>query len=236
MRTPRSGHNRPHFTCVNRRRRTRGNGDEQVGRGTGGRPAATGPSNLFSLEVDAPEVDVHRRAVRPAGAARARRGRAEPMLGRPYSFVNPPGTRAARVLLHHRARGTAVAAARGARARRPAVAAAARQRLLLASARCRRPTCCGASRPAPASAPFLSMLRTPEPWERFARVVLVHAVRHAERTHLSRHDRRHRAPRIRARSRYVPMVSREAHPGALRGRIPARDRRRPARGARRACR
>jgi len=69
-------------------------------------------------------------------------------------------------------------------------------------------------------APYLSMLRTEAPWERFRTVVLVHAVRHAnELTYRDTLEsiRAHRADRFRS----VFLVSREAHPGALSGRIPA---------------
>jgi ferredoxin--NADP+ reductase len=68
--------------------------------------------------------------------------------------------------------------------------------------------------------PFLSILRTPDPWAKFGRVVLVHAVRHA--TELS-----YRAAIAAIGNAHpgafthIPMVSREAHPGALGGRIPA---------------
>src|SRR5260221_7356135 len=68
--------------------------------------------------------------------------------------------------------------------------------------------------------PFLSMLRTPDPWSRFARVVLVHAVRHAEE--LTYRDIIAEIGRTHAGAfSCVPMVSREPHPGALSGRIPA---------------
>ena len=68
--------------------------------------------------------------------------------------------------------------------------------------------------------PFLSILRTAQPWEKFARVVLVHAVRVA--ADLAYRDvidgvlREH--PGAFA---FVPVVSREPNPGALPGRIPA---------------
>jgi len=68
--------------------------------------------------------------------------------------------------------------------------------------------------------PFLSMLRTSETWARFARVVLVHAVRSAAeltyRDAISSVEREHAGA-----FSYVPMVSRQAHPLALAGRIPA---------------
>jgi ferredoxin--NADP+ reductase len=63
------------------------------------------------------------------------------------------------------------------------------------------------------------MLRTDAPWAKFPRVVLVHAVRHArELAYAEEIDGIGRAhPGAFA---FVPVVSREDHPGALRGRIP----------------
>ena len=69
-------------------------------------------------------------------------------------------------------------------------------------------------------APFLSILRTDAPWQRFRKVVLVHAVRHARelvyRELVAEIGARHPAV-----FQYVTFVSREAAPGALAGRIPA---------------
>lgn len=68
--------------------------------------------------------------------------------------------------------------------------------------------------------PFLSILRTSEPWEKFGRVVLVHAVRYANeltyRDVIAQIGAAHPGAFT-----YIPMVSREPHPGALAGRIPA---------------
>jgi ferredoxin/flavodoxin---NADP+ reductase len=64
-------------------------------------------------------------------------------------------------------------------------------------------------------APFLSILRTDAPWRRYRNVVLVHAVRHA--SELVYRERIESFPKL----RYLKMVSREAAPGALAGRIPA---------------
>jgi ferredoxin--NADP+ reductase len=64
-------------------------------------------------------------------------------------------------------------------------------------------------------APYLSILRTETPWRRFRNVVLVHAVRHANE--LVYRDVIADLPGV----KYVPFVSREAHAGALAGRIPA---------------
>jgi ferredoxin--NADP+ reductase len=63
-------------------------------------------------------------------------------------------------------------------------------------------------------APFLSILRTEAPWRRFDNVVVVHAVRYAR-------ELVYRDVIQATRARYVSMVSREAHPGSLSGRIPA---------------
>ena len=68
--------------------------------------------------------------------------------------------------------------------------------------------------------PFLSMLRTEEPWEKFGRVVLVHSVRYAVeltyRDEIAGIGRAHSGAFA-----YVPIVSREPTPDALAGRIPA---------------
>jgi ferredoxin--NADP+ reductase len=65
---------------------------------------------------------------------------------------------------------------------------------------------------------YLSILRSPEPWDRFERVVLVHGVRHAAdltygETLAAIAERRGE------RFRFVPAVSREEVPGALSRRI-----------------
>lgn len=68
--------------------------------------------------------------------------------------------------------------------------------------------------------PFLSILRTDEPWRKFSRVVLVHAARvGSDLTYgdvMAELMRKHGGT-----FSYVPVVSREAHPDALAGRIPA---------------
>lgn len=63
-------------------------------------------------------------------------------------------------------------------------------------------------------APFLSILRTEEPWQRFRRVVVVHAVRYAR-------ELAYRELIAATPAHYVTFVSREAHAGSLAGRIPA---------------
>jgi ferredoxin--NADP+ reductase len=67
-------------------------------------------------------------------------------------------------------------------------------------------------------APFLSILRTEAPWRRFRNIVLVHAVRFSGELVY----REIIENLIREKSlRNINFVSREPHPGALGGRIPA---------------
>jgi len=81
-------------------------------------------------------------------------------------------------------------------------------------------------------APFLSILRTEAPWQRYRRVVLVHGTRHA--SELVYQDMIQAVGRARG-SRFVSirLTTREKTPGALEGRIPAaiRDGRLEAAGA-----
>lgn len=68
--------------------------------------------------------------------------------------------------------------------------------------------------------PYLSILRTAEPWEKFERVVLVHGVRYANE--LTYRDVIAQIAETHAGSfAYVPVVSRDAHGDALSGRITA---------------
>ena len=68
--------------------------------------------------------------------------------------------------------------------------------------------------------PFLSILRTPDPWQKFERCVLVHAVRHADELTYQDVVAGLAASHAGAFT-YVPFVSREQHAGVLQGRIPA---------------
>jgi ferredoxin--NADP+ reductase len=69
-------------------------------------------------------------------------------------------------------------------------------------------------------APFLSVLRSDAPWQRYGRVVLVHAARHANELVYGGLLAEVGAAR-KGRFACVTMVSRERHAGALQGRIPA---------------
>ena len=174
--------------------------------------------SLFSLLVDAPQVTFvagqFARLALPAPP-----GSKEPMLGRPYSFVNPPSRQphefyfiilpegplsprlaeldvGASVWLAPRANGFFTISE----------TADAESLWCLSTG-----TGIG---------PFLSMLRTPDPWARFGRVVLVHSVRHADEL-TYREEIAGIAHAHPGGFDYVPMVSRDVHREALAGRIPA---------------
>jgi ferredoxin--NADP+ reductase len=67
--------------------------------------------------------------------------------------------------------------------------------------------------------PFLSILATDTPWQRYRKVVLVHAVRNAEE--LTYRDSIESLLGAHAQQlRFVPFVSREVRAGALTGRVP----------------
>jgi len=67
--------------------------------------------------------------------------------------------------------------------------------------------------------PFLSMLKTETAWQRFKKVILVHAVPHAEElTYLDLIGQFQKD--FPDQFQYIQVVSREDHAGALKGRIP----------------
>jgi ferredoxin--NADP+ reductase len=68
-------------------------------------------------------------------------------------------------------------------------------------------------------APYLSILRTEVPWQRYRRVILVHAARRA--AELVYADLILEIKSTRKQFAYVSMLSREKHPRSLEGRIPA---------------
>ena len=174
--------------------------------------------SLISLQVDAPQVTFiagqFGRLALPAPAEHK-----EPMLGRPYSFVNPPGEEPHEFYFIVLPEGPLS----------PRLAALEIGASVWLARRANGFFCAGET---PATdtlwclstgtglGPFLSMLRTAEPWTKFGRVVLVHAVRHSEE--LSYGEEIDRIANLRAGAfTFVPFVSRDTHPGALSGRIPA---------------
>lgn len=173
---------------------------------------------LHSIEVDAPGLAFtagqFARLALPAPP-----GAKDPMVGRPYSFVNPPGT-----ALHEFYFAVVPDGPLS-----PRLAGLAPGEPLWLGPSANGFFCVGELPRAEALwclstgtgiGPFLSILRTADPWERFGRVVLVHAVRHA--AELTYRDTIAGIARDHAGAfAYVPVVSREAHAGALPGRIPA---------------
>jgi ferredoxin--NADP+ reductase len=173
---------------------------------------------LFSLAVDVDGLSFvagqFARLALPAPP-----GSKEPMLGRPYSFVNPPHEQPHEFYV--------VVVPEGPLSPRLAALVPGDPIWLL-------PRANGfftiAEVPSADSlwclstgtgiGPFLSMLRTDEPWQRFGQVVLAHAVRLG--VELTYRDEIAGIARAHAGAfHYVPIVSREDHPEALRGRIPA---------------
>jgi ferredoxin--NADP+ reductase len=172
---------------------------------------------LHSLLVAAPEVTFvagqFGRLALPAPP-----GSKEEMLGRPYSFVNAPGTAPHEFYF--------VTVPDGPLTARLAVLGPGDPIWLLRAANgfftveelpdADALWCLSTGT---GLGPFLSILRTPEPWTKFGRIVLVHAVRQGlELTYrdvIAGIGAAHPGAFT-----YIPIVSREAHPGALAGRIP----------------
>ncbi len=172
---------------------------------------------LVSLQVEAPEVTFvagqFGRLALPAPP-----GSKEDMVGRPYSFVNAPGSSPHEFYfitlpdgpltprLSALERGDPVWLLRNANGFFSVDEVPSADALWCLS------TGTGLG-------PFLSILRTAEPWGKFGRVVLVHAVRYGrELTYpdaIAEIATAHPGAFI-----FVPIVSREPHPAALGGRIP----------------
>ena len=174
--------------------------------------------SLFSLGVDAPEVTFEAgqfaRLALPAPP-----GSKEPMLGRPYSFVNPPQRAPHEFYV--------VVVPEGPLSPRLAQLREGDPIWLLARANgfftideVPEAESLWTLATGTGLGPFLSMLRTNAPWEKFPRVVLVHAVRQG--SELTYADAIAEIALAHPGAfTYIPIVSREDHPGALRGRIPA---------------
>jgi len=173
---------------------------------------------LFSLLVDAPQL-----AFTAGQFARlslpAPPGSKEPMIGRPYSFVNPPARQPHEFYFIILPEGPlSPRLARLGEGESVWLAPRANGFFTIGETASAESLWCLST--GTGIGPFLSMLRTDDPWAKFGRVVLVHSVRHAEE--LTYRDEIAGVARQRSGMfHYVPMVSREAHPDALAGRIPA---------------
>jgi ferredoxin--NADP+ reductase len=173
---------------------------------------------LYSLQVEAPQVTFiagqFARLALPAPP-----GAKEPMIGRPYSFVNPPSAQPHEFYFIILPDGPlSPRLARLAAGESVWLAPRANGFFSIGETAEAESLWCLAT--GTGIGPFLSMLRTDEPWAKFGRVVLVHSVRHA--IELTYRDEIAGIARAHPGAfDYVPMVSREAHADALAGRIPA---------------
>lgn len=175
-------------------------------------------TSLFSLQVSAPEVTFvagqFGRLALPAPP-----GHPEAMLGRPYSFVNPPGTQPHEFYFIVLPEGP-LTPRLAALAIGDPVWLAPRANGFFSIGEVARADVLWCLATGTGIGPFLSMLRTDEAFAKFERVVLVHAVRRAEE--LTYRDEIADIGRARAGAfTFIPIVSRELHPDALHGRIPA---------------
>jgi ferredoxin/flavodoxin---NADP+ reductase len=174
--------------------------------------------HLYSLRIAAPEVTFvagqFARLALPAPA-----GSKEPMLGRPYSFVNPPHAQPHEfyfIVLPNGPLSPRLAALE----QDEPVWLLPRANGFFTISEVPEAESLWCISTGTGIGPFLSILRTGETWQKFARVVLVHSVRHG--IELTYRDVIAEIGRAHAGAfTYVPMVSREPHPGALPGRIPA---------------
>lgn len=173
--------------------------------------------SLFSLQVRAPEVTFEAgqfaRLALPAPP-----GSREEMLGRPYSFVNSPHT-TPHEFYFIIVPGGPLSPRLAALAPEAPVWLLARANGFFTVAEVPETDVLWCLATGTGIGPFLSILRTPDPWIKFSRCVLVHAVRHAEELTYQEAIGAIAAAHSGAFT-YIPFVSREPHPGALTGRIP----------------
>lgn len=175
---------------------------------------------LVSIMVEAPAVTfVAGQFARLALPAPPGHPEPDPMIGRPYSFVNPPHAAPHEFYLIVVPGGPLSPRLAALEAGEP-IWLGARANGFFSVPELPPADVLWCLATGTGIGPFLSMLRTEEPWSRFERVVLVHAVRHADE--LTYRDAIAGIATQRAGAfGYIPMVSREVHADALAGRIPA---------------
>jgi len=171
---------------------------------------------LFSLQVDAPEVNFSAgqfaRLALPAPP-----GSKEPMLGRPYSFVNPP-QRGPHEFYFIVVPGGPLSPRLATLQVGDSVWLGPRANGFFTIAEVPPAEALWCMATGTGIGPFLSMLRTEDPWDKFGRVVLVHGVRYARELTYQDAIGEIRDAR-RGAFTYVPMVTREAHAPCLPGRV-----------------
>ena len=172
---------------------------------------------LFSLQVAAPEVGF------VAGqfarlALPAPEGSKEPMLGRPYSFVNAPQDAPHEFYFNVLPEGPLSPRLAALNPGEPVwLLDRANGFFSMPEVPSAGALWCLAT--GTGLGPFLSILRTADPWEKFERVVLVHAVRYSRDLSYADEIARVAAAQT-GRFTFIPFVSQELHHGALQGRIP----------------
>src|SRR3954471_17268210 len=180
-----------------------------------GRQAWTG--QLLSLKMEAPALTFVAGQFARLGLP-APPGSKEPMLGRPYSFVNPPQCAPHEFYFTVLPQGPLTPRLAALRVGDPVwVLDRANGFFSVPEIPAAPVLWCLAT--GTGVGPFLSMLRTEDAWDKFEQVVLVHAVRRI--AELSYGDVIGSIGTERgARFRFASFVSREAHAGSLSGRIP----------------
>ena len=172
---------------------------------------------LFSLQVAAPEVTFIAGQFARLGLP-APPGAKEPMLGRPYSFVNPPQSAPHEFYFNVLPEGP-LSPRLASLAPGDPVWLLERANGFFSMPEVPDAAALWCLATGTGLGPFLAILRTDDPWEKFERVVLVHAVRYARDLSYSDTIARISAQRA-GQFSFVAFVSREAQHGAIRGRIP----------------
>lgn len=173
---------------------------------------------LISLQVKAPDVTFtagqFARLALPAPP-----GSKEPMVGRPYSFVNPPHT-SPHEFYFNVVPGGPLSPRLAALEIGETIWLGPRANGFFMISELPEAESLWMFATGTGLGPYLSILRTDDPWTRFGRVVLVHAVRFKH--DLTYQDEIGAVARARSGAfSYASIVSREADPRSLSGRIPA---------------
>ena len=172
---------------------------------------------LFSLQIDAPEVTF---AAGQFGrlALPAPPGAVEDMVGRPYSFVNAPDAAPHEFYFIIVPGGPLTPRLAALKAGEP-IWMLPRANGFFSVSEVPGADVLWCLATGTGIGPFLSILRTAQPWTQFGRIVLVHAVRFADEL-AYRDVIASIAAAHPGAFTAIPVVSREGHPEALRGRIP----------------
>jgi ferredoxin--NADP+ reductase len=175
--------------------------------------------SLHTLEVDAPALAFVAGQFARLGLP-APSGEKDPMLGRPYSFVNPPHA-PRHEFYFNVVPGGPLSPRLAALGPGDAVWLGARANGFFCIPEVPQAEALWCLATGTGIGPFLSILRSADAWDKFGRIVLVHAVRHASALSNYGDTIAGIARERQGAFAFVPVVSREPHPGALAGRIPA---------------